>query len=299
MENYIVLKESELNGILSYARLFNKEAFDRGLGKKWEACVEPFTDTSKLQTPEAFVKNQEFETFCENLQDCYGVDVSATDKKVLWSLFDKFQEEFTGATSGIECDIITRLVNTTPLPAFVEENENSKSCEDHNLPLINKVFEYLDDMLQFSDKETKVFESAFSEDSKRLEVALIILDFATQTIEETMARTKGLKSVSFGIEHKGYKLPEKVVLQKPDYPTTKKGNMAYWDEIEGAAENLVRALLSYLGKLEAEDGSLDEESLEDMVSDVLVDIGAETTEFTVDLLIKEFEAVYPYVDENY
>lgn len=282
MEKYIVLKESELNGILG--------------------CVDTpseFVDTSKLQSPEAFVRSQEFETFCENLQDCYGVDVSAVDERVLWNLFDKFHEEFTGETSGIESDIITRLVNTTPLPALVEEDENGKTCEDYNPPLINKVFEYLEDMLQFSDKETKVFESAFSEDSKRLEVALMILDFATQTIEETMTRTKGLKSVSFGVEHKGYKLPEKVVLQKPDYPTTKKGNMAYWDEIEGAAETLVHTLLNHLGELETEDSSLDRDDLEDMLSDALVDIVAEITEFTVDLLIKEFDAVYPYVDENY
>lgn len=299
MEKYVTIKESDLNGILNYAKLFNKEAFDRGLGKKWEACVEPFADMSKLQTPEAFVRNQEFETFCENLQDCYGVNVSAVDKRVLWNLFDKFHEEFTGETSGIECDIITRLINTTPLPAFIEEDEGGESCENHNPPLINKVFEYLDDMLHFSDKETKVFESAFSEDSKRLEVALIILDFATQTIEKAVAKTEGVKPISFGVEHKGYILPEKIDLPEPDYPTTKKGNMAYWDKIEGAAETLVHALLNHLGELEAEDSSLDKDDLEDVLSDALVDVVAEITEFTVDLLIKEFNAVYSYVDESY
>lgn len=304
MENYITIKQSDFEAILGYIDAVLKSSYPEGehiaeVNNGYDTFVKPFRETTKLQTPEAFVKNQEFETFCENLQDCYGVNVSVADKRVLWNLFDKFHEEFTGETSGIECDIITRLVNTTPLPAFIEEGEGGESCENYNPPLINKVFDYLDDMLQFSDKETKVFESAFSEDMKRLEVALIILDFATQTIENAMTKAEGVKPISFGIEHKGYMLPEKVDLQKPDYPTTKKGNMAYWDEIEGAAETLVHTLLNHLGELEAEDSSLDRDGLADVLSDVLVDIVAETTEFTVDLLIKEFDAVFPYVDESY
>ena len=125
MEKYITIKQSDFEAILGYLHTVLEfscleDEHIAEVNNGYDTFVKPFLETSEFQTPEVFVKNQEFETFCENLQDCYGVDVSAADKKVLWRLFDKFREEFTCETSGIECDIITRLVNITPLPTFIE-----------------------------------------------------------------------------------------------------------------------------------------------------------------------------------
>lgn len=296
MEKYITIKQSEFEAILGYLDTIMDLVYPEGeniakVNDGYETFVKPFRETDKLQTPEAFVKNQEFETFCENLQDGYGVDISAADKKVLWNLFDKFHEEFTDETSGIECNIVTDLVNATPLPALYEDEKDESEAQ---LELLDgESVRYIEQLLGYSTKKVDI------DWYKVHNTSPVVLDFATQTIEKVIARTDGLKPVSFGIEHKGYKLPEKVVLQEPDFPTTKKGNMAYWDEIEGRAEALARNLLSCLGKVEAENASFDEDDIEDAVSDAFVDVGAEITEFAVDLLIKEFNAVYPCVDENY
>lgn len=73
----------------------------------------------------------------------------------------------------------------------------------------------------------------------------------------------------------------------------KKANMAYWDAIDSATENYLRALLEFSQsplKLANEDEDED---------DVFLRLGKEITELAIKMLEDNFSAYFPYVDENY
>lgn len=77
-------------------------------------------------------------------------------------------------------------------------------------------------------------------------------------------------------------------------PMSKKGNMAYWDTIDGLAVEYVEQLIKYstnpvkLG---------DNDFMDD--DDVILEISKIITEFATELLETEYGAKFPYVDENY
>lgn len=72
----------------------------------------------------------------------------------------------------------------------------------------------------------------------------------------------------------------------------KKANMAYWDEIDGLAEDYVRGLLEFTQSPIKVNDDEDED-------DVFMDVSKEITELAVKLLEERFGAYFPYVDENY
>ena len=72
----------------------------------------------------------------------------------------------------------------------------------------------------------------------------------------------------------------------------KKANMAYWDAIDGVAEDYLRALLEFsYSPLKVPD---DEDE-----DDVFLRLGKEITELAIKMLEDNFGAYFPYVDENY
>lgn len=72
----------------------------------------------------------------------------------------------------------------------------------------------------------------------------------------------------------------------------KKSNMAYWDAIDGLAEDYVRELIEFSQSPIKVDDDEDED-------DVFMDISKEITELAIKLLEERFSAYFPYVDENY
>lgn len=72
----------------------------------------------------------------------------------------------------------------------------------------------------------------------------------------------------------------------------KKANMAYWDAIDGLAEDYVRGLLEFSQSPIKVNDDEDED-------DVFMDVSKEITELAVKLLEERFGAYFPYVDENY
>ena len=78
-----------------------------------------------------------------------------------------------------------------------------------------------------------------------------------------------------------------------DYATMgKKGNMIYWDAIDGASEEYVRNIIEFSVK----QIKIPEHMTED---DMLLEVGKEVTECVVKYLEQHFGAEFPYVDENY
>ena len=73
---------------------------------------------------------------------------------------------------------------------------------------------------------------------------------------------------------------------------SKKGNMAYWDAIDGVSEDYVRQIIEFSIK----ELKIPEFMTED---DVILEVGKEVTECIVNHLEKHFGAEYPIVDENY
>lgn len=72
----------------------------------------------------------------------------------------------------------------------------------------------------------------------------------------------------------------------------KKANMAYWDAIDGLAEDYVRELIEFSQSPIKVDDDEDED-------EVFMDISKEITELAIKLLEERFGAYFPYVDENY
>lgn len=70
---------------------------------------------------------------------------------------------------------------------------------------------------------------------------------------------------------------------------SKKGNMAYWDDIDGITEDYVRKL----AEMSDVPVVFDEDEQD------LLDIGKEITELAVKLLEQRCKAEFPYVDCNY
>ena len=78
-----------------------------------------------------------------------------------------------------------------------------------------------------------------------------------------------------------------------DYATmSKKGNMVYWDAIDGLSEEYVRQMIEFSIK----ELKVPEFMTED---DVLLEVGKEVTECVVNYLEKYYGAEFPVVDEDY
>ena len=71
----------------------------------------------------------------------------------------------------------------------------------------------------------------------------------------------------------------------------KKANMAYWDSIDGLAENYVTQLIAH----SMPSVLIDDEEYDDAV----LELGKEITEFATKLLEEKLGANFPYVDEDY
>ena len=71
----------------------------------------------------------------------------------------------------------------------------------------------------------------------------------------------------------------------------KKANMAYWDSIDGLAEEYVKQLIAH----SMPSVVIDDEEYDDAV----LELGKEITEFATKLLEERLGAEFPYVDENY
>ena len=71
----------------------------------------------------------------------------------------------------------------------------------------------------------------------------------------------------------------------------KKANMAYWDSIDGLAEEYVVQLIAH----SMPSVVIDDEEYDDAV----LELGKEITEFATKLLEERLGAEFPYVDENY
>lgn len=78
-----------------------------------------------------------------------------------------------------------------------------------------------------------------------------------------------------------------------DYATmSKKGNMAYWDEIDNVSEEYVRQIIEFSTKKI--------KIPRDMTKyDMLLEVGKEVTECVVNYLEKYYGAEFPVVDEDY
>ena len=78
-----------------------------------------------------------------------------------------------------------------------------------------------------------------------------------------------------------------------DYATmSKKGNMAYWDEIDDISEEYVRQIIEFSTKKIKIPDFMTED-------DVVLEVGKEVTECIVNYLEKHYGAEFPVVDENY
>ena len=78
-----------------------------------------------------------------------------------------------------------------------------------------------------------------------------------------------------------------------DYATmSKKGNMAYWDEIDNVSEEYVRQIIEFSTKKIKIPRDMTK-------ADMLLEVGKEVTECVVNYLEKYYGAEFPYVDENY
>ena len=73
---------------------------------------------------------------------------------------------------------------------------------------------------------------------------------------------------------------------------SKKGNMAYWDEIDAVSEEYVRQIIEFSIK----ELKIPEFMTED---DVILEAGKEVAECVINYLEQHFGAEYPVVDENY
>lgn len=77
-------------------------------------------------------------------------------------------------------------------------------------------------------------------------------------------------------------------------PMSKKGNMAYWDAIDELSTEFASKLIECSTR-PVKCG--DEFVLDD--DDIMIDISKQITEFATNLLMSEYGAEFPYVDENY
>lgn len=135
--------------------------------------------------------------------------------------------------------------------------------------------EYIGALIEFSEKEV-IMQSAFELDVAIEDISIKTLDYATQIIE---SRT----GVKYDTVHKKLSISD-VEIAKTN-SISKKGNMAYWDEIDNLAEEFVKDITN-LNSVK-------------LNSDELLEIGKEVTEFATSLLQKELGATYPYVEGDY
>lgn len=77
-------------------------------------------------------------------------------------------------------------------------------------------------------------------------------------------------------------------------PMSKKGNMAYWDAIDELSTEFASKLIECSTR-PVKYG--DEFVLDD--DDIMIDISKQIIEFATNLLMSEYGAEFPYVDENY
>lgn len=93
-----------------------------------------------------------------------------------------------------------------------------------------------------------------------------------------------------------------------DLKISKKGNMMYWDEIDGLTEEYVEKLVEYsiinpnLYGYEYTDEdieAMDDEDREEARYQGIMEVAKEITEFAIKLLEDNYGAEFPIVDEDY
>ena len=93
-----------------------------------------------------------------------------------------------------------------------------------------------------------------------------------------------------------------------DLKVSKKGNMMYWDEIDGLTEDYVRKLIEYsitdpnvygYEYTEEDIKEMNDEDRENARYQGVMEVAKEITEFAIRLLEVSYSAEFPVVDENY
>jgi hypothetical protein len=128
--NYVVVKKSDLDALLGYVDTlmdfidvdeFEDEENVDAVNYGYDNFVEPLRSTSKLKTPDAFVKDEEIETFKETLEDVYGILVSEIPNKKIREVYEKYCEKMSIEASCHEEGVIEELIGDFSLPCAEAE----------------------------------------------------------------------------------------------------------------------------------------------------------------------------------
>ena len=130
--DYVVVKKSDLDALLGYVDTlmefidvedFEDEENVDAVNYGYDNFVEPLRNTSKLKTPDAFVKDEEIETFKENLKDTYNISVSEIPDNKLREAYEAFCERMTLKSSHYEEDIVEEIADDFSL-RYIENDED-------------------------------------------------------------------------------------------------------------------------------------------------------------------------------
>ncbi len=128
--DYVVVKKSDLDALLGYIDTlmefidvedFEDEENVEAVNYGYDNFVDPLRNTSKLKTPDAFVKDEEIETFKETLEDVYGILVSEIPDKKIREIYEKYCEKMSIETSYHEESVIEELIGDFFLPCAKAE----------------------------------------------------------------------------------------------------------------------------------------------------------------------------------
>lgn len=130
--DYVVVKKSDLDALLGYIDTlmdfidvddFEDEENVDAVNYGYDNFVEPLRNIDKLKTPAAFVKDEEIETFKENLKDAYNISVSEIPDNKLREAYEAFCERMTLKSSRYEEDIVEEIADDFSL-RYIENDED-------------------------------------------------------------------------------------------------------------------------------------------------------------------------------
>lgn len=147
----------------------------------------------------------------------------------------------------------------------------------------------------YNEKENKVYIDAwFTYDDNEEGIVVAKVNYKTKEVEylDEDARTDEYVQEVINETLKNIDDGDFEIKFEEEVKMNKKNNMAYWDGIDGLAEDYVRELLAYSQSPTKVDVDEDED-------DVFMEVSKEITELAVKLLEERFGADFPYVNENY
>ena len=130
--DYVVVKKSDLDALLGYIDTlmdfidvedFEDEENVDAVNYGYNNFVEPLRNTDKLKSPDAFVKDEEIETFKENLEDTYNISVSEIPDNKLREAYEAFCERMTLKSSRYEEDVVEEIADDFSL-RYIENDED-------------------------------------------------------------------------------------------------------------------------------------------------------------------------------